>query len=62
MKFLFPSFVSDELRFKKQNSSGVLGFFSNITKKMEKKDAIEKERNLVKQTLGPSLRYTMIIE
>ncbi|EMY79637.1 hypothetical protein LEP1GSC060_0481 [Leptospira weilii serovar Ranarum str. ICFT] len=54
MEFLSLSFVGDKLTFEKQNPSRALGFFSNITKKMEKKDEIEKERNLVKQTLGPS--------
>lgn len=54
MKFLFLSFVGYKLAFKKQNPSCVLIFFLNITKKMKKKYAVEKERNLVKQTLGPT--------
>ncbi len=57
MKFLFLSFVGDKLTFKKQNPSGFLGLFSNLTKKMEKKYEIEKERDLVKQTLVPSWIY-----
>ncbi|KAA1288447.1 hypothetical protein C4X99_22275 [Leptospira interrogans serovar Geyaweera] len=50
------------MAFKKQNPSCVLIFFSNITKKIKKKYAVEKERNLVKQTLGLSLAKTKIWE